>query len=88
MSRGVCRYGWLAWSVVTVGGFTLLEVEAIRRRCHPPLSGVMADINRELRRRTGCRWAAPVIFAGFWLWLTVHVVRFKADGGIATDRRR
>lgn len=67
---------WAAWLTGTVGSFAVLEYLAYHRRLHPTLSAT-------LRRwmgvdpRASRHVAMKIGFAGFWVWLTVHVTRSR-----------
>lgn len=65
---------WAIWLTATVGSFVALEIVAFR--------GHLPTLTRMLWGWMGVRdtgwWGqlAPVLFLGFWTWLTVHVLRY------------
>lgn len=70
--------GWLVWMVATVGSFAVLETRALTTRNTETLSGALARWSGTYpRKRHGS--VVPLIFVGFWIWLTVHVVTWKGE---------
>jgi hypothetical protein len=60
----------------TIGSFVALEVYALMSAKYPTLSEVLRShlgINPRARHGT----VAPVLFLGFWAWLTKHLVEWQ-----------
>lgn len=67
---------WLAWMGAVLGSFAALEHRALTRRTMPTLSRCLAwcfGCHPTARRRP----VAVSAFVAAWLWLTVHVVRYR-----------
>lgn len=73
------RYGpWPLWLAAVVGSFAVLEYVAITRRPFLPLTYCLRHLmGISPRNRLGR--VAPAVFAAFWAWVVVHLVRDAAS---------
>jgi hypothetical protein len=71
------RNPWLVWLLVTVVSFALLESRALRTHTIPTLSETLAGWWGTYPRRKHGSFV-PLVFLGFWVWVTVHVLRWES----------
>lgn len=68
---------WDAWMLGTLASFLVLEVVAYRTDRFPTLSRVLRRyLGIDPKSKHG--QVAPVVFAGFWLGLTAHLLLMEA----------